>query len=352
VNSLESPALLGVFAVAAIATWVAGVYLSKATDALDERLGLGDALGGMVLLAVAGSLPELAITVSAAASGNLGLAAGNLVGGIAVQTCVLVMCDAATEPKSTPLSYLVGSLIPVLEGVLVVAVTTIMLMGSLLKSSIAIGPVSPASIAIVIVWLVGIFILNKVRKAPKWAVHMTGGQPGRPHRRAKHEKVTTPFSTRSTAVVILVFVAASVVTLLAGVFLEVSGSSLASNAGINGVIFGATFISVATALPEISTGIVAVRMGDNQLAMGDIFGGNAFQLCLFLVADLIAGKPLMPAIGIQNAWLGSLGILLTTVYIASVVVRPERCRLRLGIDSIAVIALYAVGIVGLATLPS
>ena len=34
-----------------------------------------------------------AITVSAAASGNLGLAAGNLIGGIATQTMVLVLCD-------------------------------------------------------------------------------------------------------------------------------------------------------------------------------------------------------------------------------------------------------------------
>ena len=51
---------------------------------------LGDALGGLVLLAVAGSLPELAITISAASQGNLPLAAGNLIGGIAVQTMVLL----------------------------------------------------------------------------------------------------------------------------------------------------------------------------------------------------------------------------------------------------------------------
>ena len=65
--------------------------LSSTTDALDVRLGLGEELGGILLLAVAGSLPEVAITVSAAASGHLGLAAGNLIGGIAVQTMVLVV---------------------------------------------------------------------------------------------------------------------------------------------------------------------------------------------------------------------------------------------------------------------
>jgi hypothetical protein len=56
------------------------VNLAKATDLLDDRYGLGEALGGMILLSVAGSLPELAITISAAVAGNLGMAAGNLIG--------------------------------------------------------------------------------------------------------------------------------------------------------------------------------------------------------------------------------------------------------------------------------
>ena len=59
---------------------------------------------------------------------------------------------------------------------------------------------------------------------------------------------------------------------------------------MNGVIFGATVLAAATALPEISSGIAAVQLGDHALAIGDIFGGNAFQVCLFLVADLVAGQ--------------------------------------------------------------
>src|SRR5438309_6558209 len=106
-----------VFLVASGATWGAGTELSRATDELDRRLGLGDALGGMVLLSIAGSLPELAITVSAAASGDLSIAAGNLIGGIATATMVLVICDLFA-PR--PLTYLVGSLVPVLEGLLVI----------------------------------------------------------------------------------------------------------------------------------------------------------------------------------------------------------------------------------------
>src|SRR5262249_24340603 len=89
-----TPLMLILFGVGAAATWVAGTYLSRPTDALDDRLGWGEAGGGMVFLAVAGSLPEVAITISAALAGNLGLASGNLIGGIATQTLVLVLCDA------------------------------------------------------------------------------------------------------------------------------------------------------------------------------------------------------------------------------------------------------------------
>ncbi len=349
-SGIGTPGLVAIFLAGAAATWVAGVFLAKSADSLDDRLHLGEALGGMILLAVAGSLPELAIVITAAAAGNLGLAAGNLVGGIAVQTMVLVICDAVVD-RDIPLSYLVGSLVPVLEGLLVVAVCSAMLLGALLPATSAIGSVSPGSIAIVVVWVSGLWIINRVRKAPQWKVQMEGSQPGRPHRRVAHPTATKPYVSRSTLYVGLVFLAGSVVTLVAGVLLEQSGSRLADRFGVNGVIFGATFLALATALPEISTGVAAVRLGDNQLAMGDIFGGNAFQLCLFLVADLVAGKPLLSALGPQNAWLALLGIVLTLVYVGSIIVRPRKCLLRLGGDSIVVVAVYVIGIVGLASLP-
>ena len=144
-SGLGSTLLVLIFLAASAATWAAGIALSKTTDSLDARLGLGDALGGLILLAVAGSLPELAITISAAASGNLPLAAGNLIGGIAMQTMVLLVCDFAVGP-SRPLTYLVGRLTPVLEGLLVILVVAGVEMGALLKPSTAIaGRISPAS---------------------------------------------------------------------------------------------------------------------------------------------------------------------------------------------------------------
>jgi cation:H+ antiporter len=350
-SALATPWLVLVFLAGIVATWIAGVTLSKATDTLDVRLGLGEELGGIVLLAIAGSLPELAITVSAAARGNLDLAAGNLIGGIAVQTMVLVVCDVVSG-RERPLTFLVGALTPVLEGLLVVLVVSAVLMGALLKPGTAIGGVvSPASIAIVIVWLSGIYVINRVRKNPRWSVSMPGARPGRRHRRQARPQASHPFAQRSTAHVAAIFLAACAVTLIAGVGLELSGDTLATRASVNGVIFGATVLATASALPEISSGIAAVRLGDNALAMGDIFGGNAFQVCLFLLADLVAGSPVLPTAGRLNSWLASLGVALTAIYAIGIVGRPSRCLARVGPDSAIAVVLFGIGIAGMFGLP-
>ena len=178
-SGLGSPLLVAVFSVGAVATWLAGVTLSRTTDALDIRFGLGEDLGGLLLLAMAGSLPELAITVSAAAQGNLDLAAGNLIGGIAMQTMVLALCDIAAGPDR-PLTFLVGALTPVLEAMLVVLVVAGVIMGSLLSPTTAIGGVvSPASLGIVAVWMAGVYTIDRVRKSPRWSVSAPGSHPGR-----------------------------------------------------------------------------------------------------------------------------------------------------------------------------
>ena len=294
---LPSGWLVVLFLLGAGVTWVAGIWLSHSTDVFDVRLGLGEALGGLILLALAGTLPELAITISAASQGNLDLAAGNLIGGIGMQTMVLVLCDFAAGPER-PLTYLVGVLTPVLEALLAILVVAVVMLGALLPPSAAIGGVvSPASIAIVLIWVAGIAVISRVRDEPNWTVTAPGGHPGRrrPPRtagrtggaRTKRRKAAAPaasaahaaaapgapakpkhpYARYSTRRVVAIFGFACLLTLVAGVGLELSAETLAQRSGINGVVFGATFLALATALPEISSGIASVRIGDNALAI-------------------------------------------------------------------------------------
>jgi cation:H+ antiporter len=92
----------------------------------------------------------MATTISAATSGNLPLAAGNLIGGIATATMVLVICDVFA-PR--PLTYLVRSLVPVLEGLLVILLIAIASLGALLPHRVAMYGISPASVAWVLAWI-------------------------------------------------------------------------------------------------------------------------------------------------------------------------------------------------------
>ena len=342
-GSLSTPLLAVVFLAGAAATWFAGTYLSRTTDALDTRFGLGEALGGLILLAVTGSLPEIAITASAALSGHLSLAVGNLIGGVAVQTLVLVILDFAVGPRR-PLTFLVGSLVPVIEALMVVVVLATALAGAALPSSTNLFGASPTSYAVVVLWVGGVWIVNRVRMHPPWVGEAPESTPGRRHVREPHPSGAHPYAGVSTTTVVLIFLAGSAVTLGAGVALQESGSLLASRWGIQGAIFGATFLALATALPEISSGIAAVRLGDIQLAVGDILGGNSFQITLFLLADLLAGTPVIVAAHHSDVWLGGLGLCMTGVTAAAIIARPKRTFLWLGVDSVALVVIYAVGV--------
>jgi len=342
-GSWGTPALVLVFALAGVATWIAGTYLSKATDVLDDRFGLGDAVGGMLLLGLAGSLPELAITASAALSGHLSLAVGNLLGGIAMQTLVLVFLDA-TSRKKQPLTSLVSDTSPLLESMLVIGLVTIAVMGGFLPETTAVGPVSPASIAIVVLFLLGIVGLNRARTRRAWAV---ATEPPPPAGEAPNR-----FKASTTLLVLGVFGAASFVTLLAGVMLEQTGNALADDMGINGVVFGATILAAVTALPEISSGIAAVRLGQVGLAMSDIYGGNAMQLTFFLLADLLAGNPVLPTASAESLWLGATGAVVTAMFAYGLLVRHDTKVAGLGRDSILVLCTYVAAVLFLPAIPS
>ena len=113
------------------------------------------------------------------------------------------------------------------------------------------------------------------------------------------------------------------------------------------MLFGATVLAAATALPEVSTGLASLRLGDYQLAVSDIFGGNAFLPVLFLVATLISGDAVLPQARSSDVYLTALGVLLTVIYMWSIVFRPRRQWGRLGPDSILVLVLYAIAIAAL-----
>jgi len=349
IDSLSLIWLFIIFLVAAVAIWIAGIKLSNTTDVLVSRFGIGEAMGGLIILAIVTNLPEIAIVTSASFQHKMGIAIGNILGGIAIQTVVLVVLDGFGLGKADSLTYKASSLVLVLEGLLVIAVLSLVITGHELPAKVIFWRITPPGLLILIVWAIGIVLIGKARTKLPWIANfkVPDGQT-EPHghsRQKKDEKATLKKTT--TTYIIMLFTISSIVTLVAGVALEVTGDAIATHIGMGGVLFGATILAAATALPEISTGLASIKLQDYQMAVSDIFGGNAFLPVLFLFATLFSGEAVLPEAQKTDIYLTGLAILLTIVYIWGLLFRPKKQILNLGIDSLIVLLLYIFGIAGL-----
>ena len=259
------------------------------------------------------------------------------------------MLDVAGVRGRQPLTYRAASLQLMLEGGLVAAVLVIAIMGTQLPRSLIVGRVAPGGVLIALFWVVGIWLLGKARRDLPW--HENGRAPGSQsdpagHARRKKDSAAQA-KHRSTGSAAAIFAVAAAVTLAGGVVLEESGTHIADKIGMSGVLFGSTVLAASTSIPEVSTGLASVKLRDYGMAISDIFGGNAFLPVLFLLASLLSGTAVLPRAQATDIYLAALGVLLTVVYMWGLVFRSSRKVLRMGIDSLVVLSLYALGIAGL-----
>ena len=330
-DQLGTTFLIFIFAISAFVIWICGIQLSKVTDYIDKKYNLGDAFGGMIILSIVTNLPEISIIISGALRHDLSLATGNILGGIAVQTVVLVVLDFYCDKKLLPLSTLASSAATMLEAVLVIIILSITIIGSHIKSEIIFFRISPPELLIFIFWIAGLWLINKTNKGTK-----------------KIKSVRFPEVEKfkpSTAFVWLVLTASA--TLVCGVMLEQTSNIFAHRMNIDGVIFGATILAVLTSLPELSTGFASIKLKDYQLATGDIFGGNAFLPVLFLLASLISGQNVLSQCNRSDIYLTAIGILLTGIYLVGLIVKPVKRISGIGFDSLIVLILYVLSVFAL-----
>lgn len=337
-HTLSFPWQIAIFLVAATLIWIAGIRLSSTTDTIAEKFGWGEALGGLILLAIVTNLPEIAIVVMASIHNDFELATGNLLGGIAVQMLVIVALDVIGLGNKDTLTSRATSLVLVLEAALVLAVLSLVIMGHEMPASISILRITPAAFLIFICWVVGIKVISKTRKQlPDISQDKT-----RPGKQPKPED-------KSIGKAIFIFIVGSAVTLVAGATLEATSNAIAKQFHMEGLVFGATVLATITALPEISTGLAAVRMKDYEMAVSDILGGNAFLPVLFLLASVLSAKgtSALPSAKKADIYLAGLAMLMTAIYLAGLIIQPKKQYLLMGIDSIVMLVVYILGLLGL-----
>ena len=341
--SLSSSLLIIIFIVSTIAIWISGIKLTKAIDAITTHYALGGAFGGMVFLAIVTNLPEIAITAVAAYHRDYDIAISNLLGGIAIQTVVLVLIDIFGVGRTAPLTEKGHSKVLIVEGVALIFVLSMVIIASQFPSTLFFARSTPFEWIILAIWLGTIYLTSTFMSTKKTAHTKTENLD------ANLRMPKSKFKG-SISAAFLVFTFGAIITLLAGWALEVSGEQLANRWGMSGILFGGTILALCTALPEISTGIASAKIRDYNMAVSDIFGGNAFLPVLFLMASFIGGDAILPNLKPSDIYLTMLGIILTGIYMIGMVVHSKKQILRMGIDSFIVVIVYLLGLIGLMSL--
>ncbi len=345
-GNLSSAWLIIIFIFSSVAIWIAGVRISLATDTIYKYFHLGEAMGGMIFLAIVTNLPEIAITVMAAYSNHMEIAVSNILGGIAIQTIVLTLIDGFGVGKLAPLSSKASSVGVILEGVVLIFILTLVIIGKQIPYDYVILNATPVEWIILLTWLAGLYLIykNPTLKNLKYNEFFSSDFS---QEKTKEESDQINIDKKKSYLSILVFSFFAVITLISGVLLETSSEELANRFHISGAIFGATILAVVTSLPEISTGIASAKIKDYQMAVSDIIGGNAFLPVLLLLGSITNGKSIMNIIGPLDIYLTGLAILLTGTYMVGLIIKSDRQFLRLGYDSIAILLLYLIGIWGM-----
>lgn len=336
--SFSIPVLVLFFLAATGMVWWAGNRLSNTTDSIFARLDMDDAFGGLIVIAIVANLPDLAIVVTAAFSGDLGIASGNLLGGVAIQVVVLAVLDMLGGRSGPPLTSRTRTLVPVLEAVMVIFALGLVVLGAQMDP-ITWGRVEPVALLLPTAWLLGLLLIQRANKTMAWELDEDEPQPP-----AGEENPEIEASKGRLAFLLGVSAA---LTLIGGVVLERTSSAMADQFGMDGVVFGATILAAATSVPDLATGFQSAKLGNNEMLISQVFGAVAFLPSLFLVANVIAGQAVLPSANGTNLYLAAFGIVLMCVYVVGLLVRSQRSVLRMGLDSWLVLAIYAVGMYGL-----
>lgn len=331
---------LSIFGIAAVVVWWAGTRLAGYADRFARATGLAGALVGLLLLGGITSLPEIATSATAAIGGSGKLAANNLVGGVALQLMVLAVVDAlvgraaltSTVPRPDVLAY--GAM----NIVLLVLVAAFASAGDVELFGTGVGA---GSLAIAIAYGFCLVAARNIGRERTW--RPSRDRPGRTDDEDDEGEST---DEDSVAKLLSLIAGLGLIILVGGYALARSGERLAQQTGLGEMFFGAVFLGGATSLPELSSAIAAVRLGRPQMAIGDVLGGNMFNLSLLLLVDACFRRgPVLSELGPFSVVAACLGALLCAILIVGLVERRDRTVLRIGYDSAAMIGVYLAGLV-------
>lgn len=316
------------FAVAAACVIMAGSILSRAADAIADRTGIGRVWVGSVLLAAATSLPELMTDVSAVRINRPNLGAGDLFGSSLANMLILALIDL-TAPRKQVLRQVAFE--NSLAAALAIALNSIVAVFILARPQFRIGRVSPEALILIVVYLLGTRAVYRNGTVAAGAAEETPRESGVQRRHALIGAAAK-------------FAAGALAIFFAAPYLASSAGRLADLSGLGTTFIGTWLLGLSTSLPELVTSIAAVRIGSFDLATGNLFGSNSFNMLIFAAMEFASPTPIFARLDPVNALTACLATALMSLGLASIVYRAGRRYALLEPGSLLMLVGYAAAL--------
>lgn len=323
------------FLSAAAVIGVCGVMLTRRAERLATESGLGQAIVGAVFLGAVTSLAGLITSVTAAYQGHPELSVSNAVGGIAVQTTFLALADALYRRAN--LEHAAASEANLVQAALLVVLLAVALLA---RSSpdLTVWGLHPISIVLAMAYGFGVRLIAGARQAPMW-------RPTRTRETAPPEREGGARSRSGYWRLWASFLVLAAAVAVSGWVIARAGTSISVVTGLSEGFVGTLFTATSTSLPEAVIAVAAVRRGALTLAVGDIIGGNTFDVLFLAFSDLAyrGGSIYHAVTATQTFWL-ALSLLMAAVLLLGLLRREKHGIGNIGFESVLVLALYVIGL--------
>lgn len=302
----------------------AAMQLAKYGDVIAVRTRLGGMFIGVLLLAGATSLPEVLTTISAVSQGVPNLAAGNLLGSNIFNMFLLAILDLVHHKERILRK---AALKHALSGSLAIFMIGLAVFFILADIEVKIGWVGLDSLLIMLVYFAGVRLIQTNQ--------LHGGAPV--------EEI--PEGTPALWKGLLGFALAAGGLIIVTPWMVSTSAEIAEITGLGATFIGTTLVAVVTSLPELVTTIAALRLGADDMAIGNLFGSNLFNMFALGLTDLfyLQGR-FLGVIDPAFLLVGMLGLLMTGMGLIGNLARLERRVLFVELDALALMVLYFGGL--------
>jgi cation:H+ antiporter len=308
-----------------------GTKLSKYGDIIAEKSGLGRAWTGVALMASVTSLPELVTGLSSVTyAGVPDIAVGDVLGSCVFNMLILAILDAVYRPGPISTKAHQGQVLSASFGILLLGlVCTGLFLGNKMPSLGWIGSYSLLCIVIYLVAVRMIFFYEK-RKIAEYVKE----------RAAELRYEDIPLKTA-----LLNYAIHAVIVVIAAIFLPKIGEGLATATGLGQMFVGNIFIAISTSLPEVVVSLAAVKLDAVDLAIGNLFGSNIFNMFILALDDIFFVKgPLLSYANSDHIISALSAMSMISIAIIGLIFRPEKKRLFLAWDSMGILLCYILNL--------